>query len=90
MLQMKVISEEGLLEYRKAVKPLMEKFGAKPIIRGAKIDLLEGQGADRPISLFEFPSMQALHDFWESPEYAAIKPLRAGSADIDIWAIPGL
>jgi uncharacterized protein (DUF1330 family) len=32
--------------------------------------------------------MTELHAFWESPEYAPIKELRRGVADLNIWAVP--
>jgi hypothetical protein len=36
--------------------------------------------------MFEFPSMKAIHAFWNSPEYVAVKELRRDAATLDIWA----
>jgi uncharacterized protein (DUF1330 family) len=30
----------------------------------------------------------ALRTFWRSREYADIKPLRTGAADVEVWAVP--
>ncbi len=74
--------------YRRAVVPLIETFGGKHVRSGA-VELLEGRQDERRTALFEFPSMQAIHAFWNSPEYGSVKQLRRGAADLEIWAIPG-
>jgi uncharacterized protein (DUF1330 family) len=33
--------------------------------------------------------MEKIREFWNSPAYAAVKPLREGAAKIDVWAVPG-
>jgi uncharacterized protein (DUF1330 family) len=40
--------------------------------------------------LFEFPSMETIHQFWNSPEYIPVKELRRGAAILEIWAVPGV
>jgi uncharacterized protein (DUF1330 family) len=32
--------------------------------------------------------MDAVRAFWQSPRYAEIRPLRAGAASVDVWAVP--
>ncbi|WP_428493456.1 DUF1330 domain-containing protein [Rhodopila sp.] len=38
--------------------------------------------------VFEFPTIDAIHRFWSSPEYAEVKKLRAGRAEVDLWSVP--
>lgn len=76
-------------EYRQAVLPLIAQFGGKHITRGGGVERLEGGRDDWSIALFEFPSMEAVHAFWNSPDYAPIRALRHGAADLDVWAVPG-
>lgn len=65
------ISDEAQYQkYRDAVIPLMARFGAKIIVRGAKVEALEGEHDGRRMVIFEFPSMDAIHAFWTSPDYA--------------------
>jgi uncharacterized protein (DUF1330 family) len=40
--------------------------------------------------MFEFPSIDAVHAFWNSPDYVPIKKLREGAAVLDIWAVEGV
>ena len=76
--------------YRDAVGPLSEKFGGRYLVAGhAPIEVLEGSHDGRSLVVFEFPSMEQLHTFWNSPDYAEVKKLRAGVADLDVWAAPG-
>ena len=90
ILQITVSDREQMREYAQAVIPLMAKFGGKQIMRGAKVELLEGVHDGRALSLFEFPSMEAIRAFWASPEYIPVKEIRRGAARMDIWAAQGI
>ena len=76
--------------YRDAVGPLSERFGGRYLIAGkVKVEALEGSHDGRSLAVFEFPSLERLHAFWNSAEYAEVKKLREGVADLDIWAVAG-
>ncbi len=66
--------------YGQAVHPLMEEWGGELIIAGETaqfMDHFEGQwNKNARFTLFRFPSMQALQEFWRSDEYQAVKHLR--------------
>jgi uncharacterized protein (DUF1330 family) len=53
------------------------------------INVLEGAANDRSMVIFEFPSMDALKAFWNSPEYVPVKKLRERAGKLDVWAVPG-
>jgi uncharacterized protein (DUF1330 family) len=40
--------------------------------------------------VFEFPSMDSIYAFWNSPEYIPVKKLRGGAATLNNWAVPGI
>jgi uncharacterized protein (DUF1330 family) len=90
MVQSTINNEEQYQKYREAVVPLITKFGGKFLIRGAKVEVLEGQPDPRPMVVFEFPSMDAIHAFWNSPEYIPVKKIREGAATLNIWAVNGV
>ncbi|GAB5489237.1 MAG: DUF1330 domain-containing protein [Parasphingorhabdus sp.] len=74
--------------YGAAAGALVEKFGGKYVLRGPGAELLEGEfgdGASMVIS--EWPDMEAARKFWNSPEYAEAKKLRAGVADCQVLLI---
>ena len=89
VVQATITNEEQFGKYRAAVMPLIAKCGGKPV-RGGTVERLEGEPDGRGIALFEFPSMQAIHAFWDAPDYVPVKALRLGAAILDIWAVPGI
>jgi uncharacterized protein (DUF1330 family) len=81
--------KERFAAYRDAVGPLAAEFGGRYLVAGgAKIDVLEGSLEDRSLVIFEFPSLNAIQSFWNSPRYADVKKLREGLAALDVWALP--
>ena len=60
------------------------------VARRSKVEALEGEHDQRPVVMFEFPDMEAIHAFWNSPDYVPIKKLREGGiATLNIWAFAG-
>ncbi len=74
--------------YGAAAGALVAKFGGRYVLRGPGTELLEGSfgdGASMVIS--EWPDKDAAKAFWNSPEYAEAKKLRAGVADCQVLLI---
>ncbi len=89
ILQIAIGDADRWRKYRDAVLPLIAKFGGTQLVRGGAVEVLEGHHGGQPIAMFEFPSMDSLHAFWNSPEYVPVKELRRGAAVLDAWAVPG-
>ena len=75
-------------EYQARVQPLIEAHGGRFRASGMGLEVLEGAHDARRLVVFEFPSMDALRAFWNSPQYAELKALRAGAARVNAWAVP--
>lgn len=90
IVQSTISDEQQYQKYREAVVPLIAQFGGKFVVRGGKVEVLEGQHDGRRMVVFEFPSMDAIHAFWNSPEYVPVKAIRQAAATLDIWAVPGV
>ena len=74
---------------RDALGPLSERVGGRYLVAGrVEVEVLEGSRDGRSVVVFEVPSMERLHAFWSSPEYAEVETLRKGFADLDVWAVP--
>ena len=91
LIQIQFLADrKAFAPYRDAVGPLAEKFGGRYLVAGgAKVEPLEGTHDGRSLVILEFPSMGALQNFWNSPNYAELRTLREGQADLDVWAVPG-
>ena len=51
---------------------------------------VHGAHDGRRLVIYEFPSVEAIHAFWQSPDYEPVKALRDGAAKLDVWAVPGV
>lgn len=89
IVQATVLEREAYKKYQAAVQPLMATFGGKLTGTGFGLHVLEGSHDGRRLVVFEFPSMEAIRAFWDSPEYAQVRKLREGAAKIDAWAVHG-
>jgi uncharacterized protein (DUF1330 family) len=89
IVQSTIGDEVGYQQYREAVFPPIMYHGGKFVVKGAPVELLEGHQDGRRMVMFEFPSMHAIHAFWNSFEYVPVKEIRKGSATLDIRAVPG-
>jgi uncharacterized protein (DUF1330 family) len=70
-----------MAKYLSDAKPLFLKAGAVEVAFGIdsakNIDLLEGEwNFPGLVMIFKFPSMAVLREFWDSPEYQAVKDFR--------------
>ena len=76
--------------YGAAAAELIEKFGGQYLLRGPGAECLEGDfgdGASMVIS--KWPDRDAAKAFWNSAEYAEVKKLREGLADVQVLLIDG-
>lgn len=89
IVQVSIGDEAKYQTYREAVVPQIAKFGGKLVARRAEVQVFEGERDTRPVVMFEFPSMDAIRTWWDSPDYVPVKKLRAGAATVDAWAFEG-
>ncbi len=57
------------------------------------VGVLEGHRDGRRLEMFELPSVEALHAFWNSPKFVPMKPMkkhRQRATDLDVWAVQGV
>lgn len=88
IIQASVLDREPYRQYQRNVQPLIESCGGRLRASGVNLEVLEGRHDGRRLLVFEFPSMDAVHRFWQSPEYLQIKKIREGAARVDVWALP--
>jgi uncharacterized protein (DUF1330 family) len=90
IVQLEVTDAAKFAAYREAVPAVVEAFGGRYLVRGGTVEVLEGSHDGRRLVVFEFPSVDAIKRFWNSPEYAKVKPLRENAAEVDAWVVPGV
>jgi uncharacterized protein (DUF1330 family) len=82
--------EPFVSRYSPAAAKLAEAMGGKYIVRGRGGQVLEGEGPDGAGGIvIEWPDKESALRFWNSPEYAEVKKLREGLADISVTLVEG-
>lgn len=84
-----VTDPEAWGQYVAKSKVALDKFGGKPIVRGGRHEVVEGNGVARNVVL-EFASYDDALGYAKSPEYAEAKALRQGAGSIDIIVVEGV
>jgi uncharacterized protein (DUF1330 family) len=69
--------------------PAIKTHGGRILARGGKYEALEGVARPRNV-VIEFPSLQAAHDCFHSPEYQAARKHRIGVAEIELVIVEGV
>ena len=77
-------------DYRRLVTPTLAKYGGRFIVRGGRIDVLEGEWQPNRLVLVEFPSVEQAHAWWNSPEYTEAKLIRQATSEGTLIVLEGV
>ena len=84
-----VRDQEQYLRYVAAAPAMVAKHGGRYLVRGGAPEVLEGEPEVNRFVVIEFPSMQAIRDFHQSPEYEPLLRMRQQSTDTQMFCIEG-
>jgi uncharacterized protein (DUF1330 family) len=70
IVDVRVLSSERLLDYRRVAKASIAKYGGRYLALSSKIDVLEGDWNPGLVVLLDFPSATAARTWYESEDYA--------------------
>ena len=80
--------EAFMAGYGPAAAKLTEQFGGRYQVRAGGAEQLEGTGGvGASVVVSEWPDRAAARAFWSSPEYAEVKRLREGLADVSVLLV---
>jgi uncharacterized protein (DUF1330 family) len=79
ILDIAVIDPEVYGEYVERVPAVVEQYGGRYLVRGGDVVPLFGDWQPERIIVVEFDSTDQLQEFYGSPEYQALDPLRERS-----------
>ena len=80
----------GYEEYRKMVAPVLQRYGGKFIVRGGRIDRVEGDWRHKRVVIVEFESMEKARAFCDAPEYAPAKAARHRTSVSSVIIVEGV
>jgi len=84
-----VSDPEKLLAYRKAAAPIVKQYGGEAVITPKSSQrTMEGEEA-LGVILYRFPSYDDVVNFYNCPEYRAVKEIRMGAAELQLTIAEG-
>lgn len=77
-------------KYAEKTPALLEKHGGKFLVRGGDVETLEGDTFTDRVVVIEFPSQQALQNWYNDPDYQAAMVFRHAASEGQILAVQGV
>ena len=85
-----VTNPQAFEAYRAAVPAVIASFGGRYLIRGGKVEIKEGTWEIPRLVVLEFPSVDKAHEFYNSPAYQEILPLRLAASAGSVAIVEGV
>jgi len=77
-------------QYIEEVRPIVERHGGRYLARGGRVTPVAGDWKPERVVLIEFPSVDHVKQWWNSPEYKAIAGLREQSTEARAILVEGV
>ena len=90
LAEIEITNPEGYKEYTTLVPPTITKYGGRFLTRGGTVEILEGEWPQRRRVLIEFPTLEAAHGWWNSPDYQKPKALRRANSNGRLLLLEGV
>ena len=78
----KVKDPAKMQEYGAQAGATFAAFGGAPMVRGKVVEVLAGTHGGQAALIVKFPDAKSAHDWYHSPAYQALIPLREQAADV--------
>jgi uncharacterized protein (DUF1330 family) len=84
-----ITDPQGFEEYRKMVPATIAQYGGKYVLRGGKMEKLEGDWEPKRLVIIEFESAERAKEWWSCEEYRGAKALRQRTAKTNLIVVEG-
>jgi uncharacterized protein (DUF1330 family) len=88
--EFEVTDREGIRPYAEQVELTFAPFSGRYTVRGGQMDRLEGTPPRNRMVIIAFDSLEQARAWYNSPEYAKIRPIRQRSGHTNAYIIEGL
>jgi uncharacterized protein (DUF1330 family) len=89
IIDLTIIDQDVYEEYVARVPAVVEQYGGRYLVRGGEVGALEGDWQPERIIVVEFDSNDQVQDFYASPEFLELAPLREQSTASRIILVEG-
>ena len=76
VLDIEVLDNESYEAYKQLAPATISNYGGRYIVRGGKVETLEGPWLPKRIVILEFPSLEKANAWYNSAEYTGLKAVR--------------
>jgi uncharacterized protein (DUF1330 family) len=76
--------------YKTASPDAVHSGGGRFVARGGELAVLEGDWDPSRLVILEFPDLEAVKRWYDSPQYVEARKLREGAANLRMVAVQGL
>jgi uncharacterized protein (DUF1330 family) len=90
ILDIHVKDAEEYAAYRERSPATLERYGGRYLVRGGDFEVLEGDWAPERVVVLEFPSVERAQEWYRSPEYQEIAPMRQRAAPSAMVLVAGV
>ncbi len=90
ILDVEIFDIEQYMRYQQAVRPLLEIAKARYLVRGGEFHVVHGDIEPQRLIIVEFPSMDALLDFYDSDAYQVLEAQRQACSSATVIAVRGV
>ena len=80
----------AMKNYGAKVLETLAPFNGHFVVRGGKTKSLEGDAPLEGIVIIAFDSSEQAHAWYDSPAYAAIRPIRQGASRVRMFIVEGV
>jgi uncharacterized protein (DUF1330 family) len=89
IVEMEITDPVAIEAYRRLAAASVAKHGGRFIVRGGKLEFLEGGWEPERIVVLEFPDAAQAKTWWSSAEYAAARLVRNTAARTRMILVEG-
>jgi len=88
--EVEILNEAAADQYRRIAAESIAAYGGRYLVRAAEAEVVEGEAAPRRFVVVEFPSLQKIHEWYASPEYAEALKYRNAALDRRLLFVEGV
>jgi uncharacterized protein (DUF1330 family) len=85
-----VTNEDQMKLYREWSTRAMQEHGAEVLVRGGRMEALEGDWNPQRIVVLKFQDLSAARAYYESETYTQARKVREGAGSIRMLAVEGV
>ncbi len=89
IIDLTIIDEDAYEDYMARLPLVMEQYGGRYLVRSSRVSPLAGDWQPERIVVVEFDDSEQVQEFYASPEFQELAPLREQSISARIILVEG-